>query len=166
VIGLGRIGLRVAELALAFGADVFFWSRNHNKEAEAKRIKYQDIETLLSECDFISLHLALNKETEFFLYEACVEKIKSGALLLNLAPNELIDYNALEKRIAIGDIVYIMDHTDELMPEQAKRLLRYKNCIMYPPIGYTTKEATVKKQEIFVENIESFLKGAPMNKVN
>lgn len=166
VIGLGRIGSRVAELALAFGADVFYWSRNRNKEFEAKGIKYQDIETILSRSDFISLHLAFNKETELFLNEKRIAKIKSGSLLLNLAPNELIDHNALEKRLAAGDIVYIMDHTDILDPEQAKLLAQYKNCIMYPPIGYTTKEATIEKQNIFIENIESFLKNLPVNKVN
>lgn len=166
IIGLGRIGQRVAELALAFGTDVSYWSRNRNKEFEAKGIEYQEVETLLSECDFISPHMAFNKETELFLNEARIQKIKSGALLLNLAPNELIDYNALEKRLAKGDIIYIMDHTDELTSELVKRLSKYKNCIMYPPIGYTTKEATIAKQEIFIGNIEGFLKGKPVNKVN
>jgi len=120
----------------------------------------------LFECDFISLHLAFNKETELFLSEARIKKIKPGAMLLNLAPNELVDYNALEKRLASGDIVYIMDHADELTLEQAKGLSQYKNCIMYPPIGITTKEAMANKQEIFVENIKSFPKGSPINKVN
>lgn len=166
VIGLGRIGSRVAELASAFGAEVSYWSRNRNEEVEAKGIKYQDIEILLSGCDFICLHLAFNKETEKFLNAARIAKIKAGALLLNLAPNELVDYGALEKRLGSGDITYIMDHTDELAPEQAKQLSKYKNCIMYPPIGYTTKEATIVKQEIFIENISSFSKGKPMNKVN
>lgn len=166
VIGLGRIGRRVAELALAFGADVFYWSRNRDNEFEAKSIKYQDIETILSQSDFISLHLAFNKETELFLNEKRIAKIKSGSLLLNLAPNELIDHNTLEKRLATNNIVYIMDHTDELDPEQAKRLSQYKNCILYPPIGYTTKEATIEKQNIFIENIKSFLKDLPVNKVN
>lgn len=166
VIGLGRIGLRVAELVSAFGAEVSYWSRNRNNKSEAKGIKYQDIEALLSECDFISLHLAFNKETERFLNTERIMKIKHGSVLINLAPNELVDYTALEKRLANDDIIYIMDHTDELNIEQAKMLSQYKNCIMYPPIGYTTKEATVAKQEIFVGNIENFLKGLPINKVN
>lgn len=163
---MGRIGSRVAELALAFGANVSYWSRNRNKEFEAKGIKYQDIDKLLVECDFISLHLAFNKETELFLNENRISKIKVGALLLNLAPNELVDLIVLEKRLASSDIVYIMDHADELTLEQAKQLSQYKNFLMYPPIGYTTKEATIKKQEIFVGNVESFLEGLPVNKVN
>lgn len=166
IIGLGRIGSRVAELALAFGADVVYWSRNRKKKFEAKGIKYQEVENLLYDCDFISLHLAFTKGTEHFLNEARISKIKKGAILINLAPNELVDFGALEKRLVNGDITYIMDHSDELIPEQANKLSKYKNCVMYPPIGYTTKEATLEKQRIFVSNIESFLKGSPTNKVN
>ena len=98
--------------------------------------------------------------------ESTSDKIKKGAVLINLAPNELIDLNALEKRLSNGDITYIMDHSDELTSEQASELSKHKNCIIYPPIGYTTKEATIEKQEIFVGNIENFLQGSPTNKVN
>jgi phosphoglycerate dehydrogenase-like enzyme len=166
VIGLGKIGGRIAEIASGFGADVRYWSRTRKKELEAGGIKYQDVEKLLAECDFISLNLALNKETENFLNDKRIQKIKPGSLLINLAPNELIDIDALQKRLGKEDITYIFDHTDELSAEQAKQLSGYKNCIMYPPIAYTTKEATVSKQEIFVGNIENFLKGMPTNKVN
>jgi glycerate dehydrogenase len=162
IIGLGRIGRRVAELAHAFGADVYYWSRNKKDIATAK---YEEIDRLLSECDFVSLHLALNKDTENFLNDARIQKIKSGAVLLNLAPNELVDFKALEKRLAKGDTVYIFDHTDEMSPQLLKQLEKYKNCIMYPPIGYQTKEATVLKQEIFAGNMAAFLNGRPQNTV-
>jgi len=132
VIGLGYIGSRVAELALAFGADVKYWSKNRKRELEAKGIKYQEVEMVLSECDFISVHLAFTKETELFLNEDRISKIKSGAILVNSAPNELIDLNTLQNRLSKEDIVYIMDHSDELTPEQAKQLSKYKNCIIYP----------------------------------
>ncbi len=166
IIGLGRIGGKIAEIALGFGADVRYWSRRRKKEYESKGVKYENVEKLLAECDFLSINLALNKETEGFLNEKRINLIRPGAILINLAPNELIDFNALEKRLKKGDMTYILDHTDELTPEQAKKLSKYKNCIMYPPIAYTTKEATAEKQEIFVANIENFLKGKPTNKVN
>jgi phosphoglycerate dehydrogenase-like enzyme len=163
IIGLGRIGRRVTELAHAFGADVYYWSRNKKDIAVAK---YQEVEKLLSECNFISLHLAFTKDTELFMNAARINKIKPGAILINLAPNELVDFSALDKRLAKGDIFYIADHTDEMTPEQIELLSKHKNCILYPPIGWTTKEATIGKQDIFVGNIENFLKGAPTNKVN
>lgn len=166
IIGLGKIGGRIAELASAFGAEVCYWSRNRKKDFENKGIKYQEIGKLLSECDFISINLALTKETEGFISAAFIDKIKQGAVFLNLAPNEIVDLNALESRLKKGDMTYIFDHCDELTAEQANQLSKYKNCIIYPPIGFQTEEARIVKQEIFVGNIENFLKGTPTNKVN
>ncbi len=166
VLGLGSIGSRVAELAQGFGADVTYWSRNRKKDAEARGIKYQILDKLLRESDFISLHLAVAPETKNFLSKKRLALIKKGAVLVNLAPNDLIDLEALEKRLAQGDITYIFDHTDELKPGEAKSLSKYKNCIMYPPIAYVSKEALKTKQEIFVSNVENFVKGHPQNKVN
>lgn len=167
VIGLGQIGSRIAEIAHdGFGADTKYWSRTRKKKYERKGIRYQNVEQLLKESDFLSINLALNKETENFLDTKRIGLIKSGAVVINLAPMELVDIRALEKRLKKGDITFILDHSDELSPANAKRLSKYKNCIIYPPIAYTTQEATVAKQEIFIQNIENFLKGKPINKVN
>ena len=125
-----------------------------------------DVESLLSECDFISINLAFNKETGGFMDSDRISTIKPGALFINLSPNELIDLDALEKRLRKGDIVYIFDHTDELSPDIITRLKNYKNCILYPPLAFATKEAKVVKQQIFLSNIENFLNGSPKNRVN
>ena len=166
IIGPGRIGTRVAELALAFGAKVIYWSRTRNKDIEMKGAKYEDVETLIPKSDFLSLHLALTKDTENFLNEDKIQKIKNGAVVINTAPMELIDMNSLEKRLGKGDMTFIMDHSDEMSEENLSKISKFKSCIIYPPIGYGTKEAGIAKQEIFVDNIESFLKGSPTNKVN
>jgi len=79
---------------------------------------------------------------------------------------ELVDIDALEKRLQKGDITFIFDHADELTPEQAKQLTQHDNCIAYPPIANMTKEATLAKQKMFVDNLENFLQGTPTNKVN
>lgn len=166
IIGLGRIGCKVAEIALGFGADVRYWSRNRKKEFETKGIKYEDVDALIPKCDFLSLHLSQTKDTENFLNEKRIQKIKNGAIIINTAPMELVDINALEKRLKESNITFILDHSDEMKEEDLKRLSKYNNCIIYPPIGYITKEARIAKQEIFVENIANFLKGTPTNKVN
>jgi lactate dehydrogenase-like 2-hydroxyacid dehydrogenase len=166
VLGLGRIGSRVAEIALGFGADVRYWSRNRKKELEIKGIKYEDADSLIPKCDFLSLHLALTKYTENFLNEERIQKIKKGAIIINTAPMELIDINTLENRLERGDVTFIFDHSDAIDQQCLKKLFKYKNCIVYPPIAYVSKEARIAKQEIFVENIEGFLRGLPANKVN
>ena len=167
VIGLGRIGLRVAELASkGFGAHVLYWSREQKKDVEKVGIKYTEIDTLLKTSDIISLHMSYNPETKGFLNAKRIAMIKPGSIVINTAPMELVDIEALEKRLQKNNITFILDHSDELNPTIAKQLAKYDNCILYPPIAYTTKEATNLKQEIFVSNLENFLKGKPTNKVN
>lgn len=164
VLGMGRIGTRVAELAKCFGADVRYWSRNRKKEL--KGIKYANTDTLVSQADFLSLHISLCRDTEKFLNKERIARIKSGAIVVNTAPMELVDLDALEKRLAKGDITFILDHADEMTRQDLERLSKYKNCIIYPPIGYISKEASVTKQITFVDNIRNFLKGKPSNRVN
>lgn len=166
VIGLGRIGGRVAELALGFGADVRFYDKTRKPEFEAKGIKYQGVEELISQADFLSLHLPQNKETEGFLNAQRIQHLKSGAIVINTAPMELVDINALVDRLATGDITFLLDHSDEMRKEDLEKLSQHENCIIYPPIAYITVEARIAMQRIFLENIEGFLRGSPINTVN
>ncbi len=163
IFGLGKIGSRVAEIALGFGADVRYWDVNRKKDFEVRGIKYKKADNLIPKCDFLSLHFAQVKDTENFLNEKRIQKIKKGAVVINTAPMELVSMNALEKRLKNGDITFILDHSDEMSPGDIRRLSKFKNCIIYPPIAYITKEARIAKQEIFVGNIENFLKGYPTN---
>ncbi len=166
VIGLGRIGNRVAEIAQGFGAKVCYWSRNRKIKAEKDGIKYESINSLVKTSDLISLHAQTTKETEGMLNAERLNSIKHGAVIVNVCGMEQVDIPALEKRLAKGDITFILDHPDEMNPKDVKRLSGYKNCIIYPPIGYVSKEGRVLKQDIFVSNMENFLNGKPTNKVN
>lgn len=167
VIGLGNIGGRTAEIAsMGFKAETGYWSRTEKPLAEDLKIKYYDIETLIKKSDFLSLNLALIPETEGFLDARLINLIKPGAIVVNLAPMELVDLPALEKRLEKKEITFILDHSDEIPTEDAARLAKYPTCVVYPPIAYTTDEATLAKQGIFVGNLENHLKGSPTNKVN
>lgn len=167
IIGLGRIGRRVAELASqGFGAHVLYWSHKRKKGAEKAEIRYTEIDNLLKVSDIISLHMSFNPQTKGFLNAKRTAIIKPSAIVINTAPMELVDIGALEKRLKKKDMTFILDHSDELEPVVAKRLSKYSSCVLYPPIAYTTKEATNLKQEIFVSNLENFLKGQPTNKIN
>ncbi|MBU1031738.1 hypothetical protein KKE03_02325 [Patescibacteria group bacterium] len=166
VLGLGRIGSRVAEIAKGFGADVRYWSKNRKKDLEKSGIKFQDADKLISEADIISLHFAETPETKHFLNKKRINNIKADSLIISTVPNEITDLEALEKRLKKGDITFISDHAEELDPKDAKKLSKYKNCILYPPIGYISAEARIAKQEIFLGNMEAFLKSKPQNVVN
>lgn len=79
---------------------------------------------------------------------------------------ELIELDALVARLKKGNLTFILDHSDEMTEEQLAKLKPLKNCVIYSPIAYTTKEATELKKGIFVSNLENFLKSKPTNKVN
>lgn len=119
----------------------------------------------MKEADFISLNFAHTPDTDKFLDADAFSKIKSGAIIVNTVPMETIDLTALEKRLKKNNITFILDHSDEMKQEDLDRLSMYKNCVIYPPIG-VSKEARANKQNLFVENIENFLKGKPTNIVN
>lgn len=161
VFGLGSIGNRVAELAAGFGADVRYWSRSKKKVD----FKYQDPDELIKESDFISLNFALNSETTNFLTSERINNIKAGAVVVNTAPMELIDFDALVERLANNDITFIFDHSDEITKEQLQTLIKFANCIIYPSMAYISNEAMLTRKDMFVGNIESFLKGFPTNVV-
>ena len=166
IIGLGRIGARVAELASAFGAHVVYWSRERKTEIETKSIVYQPIDSFISTCDFLSLHVNRTKDTEGILNKMRIESLKKGVIVVNVSPMELVDLTALKERLPKDDMTFIFDHPDEMDAKEVQKLAKNPNCIVYPPIGFVTREARVVKQEIFVSNLESFLNDKPKNKVN
>lgn len=166
IIGLGKIGLRVAEIALGFGADVKYWSRNRKKEAENKGIRYESLDKLIANTDFISINLAQTKETEGIFNKKRFKIVKKGTVIVNTAPMELVNIEGLGGRLKKGDIIFILDHSDEMSKKDLAKISKFDNCIIYPPIAYVSKEAFIAKQEIFTSNIEDFLSGTPKNKVN
>lgn len=166
IVGLGEIGQRVAEIALGFGADVRYWSRNRKRDYEKKGATYENLDELITEADYLSINLAQTKDTERILSEARFQKLKNGSVVINTAPMELINIDGLGQRLKKKDITFILDHSDEMSEEDLKKISKYRNCIVYPPIAYVSKEAADNKKRIFVENVEAFLKGKPQNVVN
>ena len=166
VIGLGNIGRRTAEIAKAFGANVRYWSRNR-RESEEKilGIQYMDVNSLIQTSDFITLNISFAPETRDFLDGERINLIKKGSILINPSPMELINFDALVKRLNKNDMTFIFDHSDEVEPKQLNILKNFSNCIVHLPIGFTTEEAMATKQESFAKNIEGFLRGSPKNVV-
>ncbi len=166
VIGLGDIGLRTAELAQAFGCDVSYWSRTRKEDAEAKGIKYQELDDLLADSDIITLNLALNSETEGIINADRIAKLKDQAIFINPSPMELVDFTSLVERLKKQEIIFMLDHSDEMTKEQLEVLKPLNTCRVYPAIAYLTREASQLKKRIYVDNIKNYLADKPTNKVN
>jgi glycerate dehydrogenase len=166
VIGLGNIGRRTALLAQAFGADVSYWSRNRKEDAETEGIKYQELDELLANSDIITLNLALNPETEGIINADRINKIKKDAIFINPSPMELLNFSALIERLKKTDMVFMLDHSDEMTEDQLKQVKEFSTCRVYPAIAYLTREASLLKKQIYIDNVKNFLDGKPTNKVN
>lgn len=166
IVGLGTIGQRVAEIALGFGANVAYWSRTRKKNFENKGVKYVPFGDLISNADIISINLAQTKETEYIFNKSVFNKLKNGAIIINTAPMDLINVDALVERLKRDDIVFMLDHSDEMAEKDLEKISKYPNCIIYPPMAYISREAAENKRRIFVGNIEAFIKGKPQNVVN
>lgn len=167
VVGLGNIGRRTAELALAFGADVSYWSRNRKDDVEKVGIKYSDLDDLLASSDIVTLNLALNSETEDIINAERIQSLKKFSVFINPSPMELVEFDALVDRLGKGSFTFILDHSDEMTKEQLEALKPLSdNCIIYPPIGYITTEASELKYRIYIDNIKNYLEDKPTNKVN
>lgn len=100
ILGLGNIGLKVANIAAAFGLKVIYWSPS-NKEVPYLSV---DKETLFRSADIISLHLPLNEETKDIVDEEVFNKMKQGAILINTARGALVNRDALLSALDTGKI--------------------------------------------------------------
>ena len=101
VIGTGAIGLRVAAIALAFGCEVFAYSRT---KKEIPGITYVDMDTLLSTCDIVSLHTPLNPQTRGLIGKDQLALMKPSALLINTSRGPVVDSEALAGALNAGKI--------------------------------------------------------------
>lgn len=166
VVGLGDIGRRTAQLAKAFGAEVVYWSRNRKEDAEKEGIAYEELDGLLYSCDIVTLNLALNPETEGIINKDRIVLLKEHSIFINPSPMELIDFHALLERLKKDDMVFMLDHSDEMTEEQLESLQPLDRTIVYPAIAYLTYEASSLKKQIYIDNLKNFLEDRPSNKVN
>lgn len=166
IIGAGKIGSRIAEIGLGIGMRVIYFSRSNKPALDERRAKRGELNEVLSQSDFVSLNLSLNKETEKIISKEKIDLLKIGCVFISLSPPPLIDQEAMMQKAGKGDVTFIFDHSDDLSVELAKRFLGTKNCIVYPPIAFRTKESNTARWETFVSNIEKFAQNKPQNVVN
>lgn len=166
VIGAGKIGSRVAEIGLGIGMKVIYFSRKTKAEIEKIGAKKKNLDEILSTSDFISLNLILNKETEEIISKEKIGLLRKNCIFINLAPPKLINQEIMLKKADKGEISFIFDHSDDIDLSLAKKFLKTKNCIVYPPVAFRTDEANTARWETLVSNVEKFVGNSPQNVVN
>jgi glycerate dehydrogenase len=165
IIGFGQIGQAVAKIALAFGMKVIFNNRSIKETAlDAKQI---DLDTLLSESDFISINCPLTEENKGFINKSTIEKMKPEAFLVNTGRGPLINEKDLADALNNGRIAGA--GLDVLSVEPATEdnpLPKAKNCYITPHIAWATFEARTRLMNIATENLKAFIDGEPQNVVS
>ncbi len=166
VIGTGKIGQRVCELAIAFGMEVLAFSRTEKENLRKMGVRYVSLEELLRDCDVISIHVPLTKETEHLIGERELGIMKDGALLINASRGKVVDTNALVKELNSGRLFACLDVFDMEPPlPDDYPILKAPNTLLAPHVGYYTEEALLRRLDVTVENIRAFIEGKPVNVV-
>lgn len=162
IVGTGAIGMRVASIAKAFGCEVYGYSRTVK---ENNGVKYIDLNTLLSTCDIVSLHVPLNGETKGLINAENIKLMKKDAILINTARGPVIDSMALAEALKNNIIAGAGIDVFEMEPPipEDHILFEAPNLIVTPHVAFATKESMIKRAEIVFDNIEKFIDGNMQN---
>ncbi len=168
VIGLGKLGSRVAGYARAFGMDVVAWSQNLTEEKAAKGgARFVSKDELLSTSDFITIHLVLSDRTRGLIGAADLAKMKKTAMLINTSRGPIVDEAALIAALKNGTIAHAgLDVYDKEPLPAGHPLTKLDNVTLVPHLGYVVEESYRHFHEGTVANIEAWLDGKPINVIN
>ncbi|MBN9417428.1 hydroxyacid dehydrogenase [bacterium SCN 62-11] len=165
LLGLGKIGSRVAQIGLAFGMKVAAWSQNLKPEtAEALGVEpKQSKEQLLQTSDFVSLHLVLSERTRGLLGRQELALLKPTAYLINTSRAGLVDQTALREALQAGQLAGAGVDVFEQEPLPLNDPMRsLPNLLATPHLGYVTRRNYLRYYQDAVENIQAYLNGTPI----
>ena len=160
LVGSGRIGAEVAKRASAFGMRVIAYDPYLTPTmAEERGFALTDLESLLLQSDFVSVHAALTDETRHMLGAKQLSLLKKSAYLVNCARGEIVDEAALAAALRAGEIAGAALDVFEKEPPTGSPILAAEPTSLTPHLGASTKEAQVRVGETVVEDVLRVLAG-------
>ena len=168
IIGLGKLGGTVARIGQAFGMDVIAWSQNLTEERcneiGARLVSKED---LMARSDFISIHLILSDRTRGIVTASDLALMKPTAFLINTARGPLVDEDALARALEQGKIAGAGLDVFGVEPLPADHpFRRLENTVITPHLGYVEQDNYRAYFKGYVQAIQGFLAGAPVNVLN
>ena len=167
IIGFGRIGRRVGEVANAFGMRVLAQDIYKGETPKWPGFTWCEVDDLLAGSDFVSLHCPLTPDNNGLMNAKRLSMMKPTAFFLNLSRGPLVVdadlAQALENNVIAGAGIDVMEQEP---PAADNPLLKAPNLNITPHIAWATREARSRLLNTAAENIEAFLKGNPTNLVN
>ena len=167
IIGFGRIGRQVGDVATAFGMNIIGNSRHWTDQSQRKNFRWAEVPELLAQSDVVSIHCPLFPETKGLINKESLMTMKKTAFLLNTSRGPIVVdedlAEALNSEVIAGAGIDVLSVEP---PSADNPLFKAKNCIITPHIAWATKEARIRLMDITVSNLSAFISGNPVNVVN
>ena len=165
IIGLGAIGVKVANAAVGLDMDVWGYDPYLSVDGALKlsrSVKHvTDIKEIFANCDYITIHVPLTPDTRHTISAETIDQMKDGVRVINLARGELVDEQAMAQALASGKVAaYVSDFASDC-------ILAQENAITLPHLGASTPESEDNCAKMAVKEIRDFLEtGTIRNSVN
>ncbi|MFT4761617.1 MAG: glycerate dehydrogenase [Paraglaciecola sp.] len=166
IFGLGKIGQKVAEIALVFEMKVIAYRQNVSKGSPLN-VELVDIDTLVKNSDFLTLHAPLTAESEGFINQNILSEMKKTAFLINTGRGGLIVENDLKIALENGIITgAALDVLSAEPPHEGNILIGTKNCLITPHNAWMSQQSRRRLIAESGDNIRAFLDNKPRNVVS
>jgi phosphoglycerate dehydrogenase-like enzyme len=164
IVGLGKLGQRVANVGKAFGMKVIAWSQNLTPEkAKEAGAEYASREDLFAKSDFVSIHYQMSQRSRGLITGDDIGRMKKSAFLINTARAPIVDQAALLKALQEKKIAGAGLDVFEVEPLPLDHPYRkLDNVVITPHLGYVSEQNYRKYFPDIVENIRAFLDGKPV----
>ncbi|HRY52482.1 MAG TPA: D-glycerate dehydrogenase [Candidatus Portnoybacteria bacterium] len=163
LVGLGRIGAAVAKrMHDGFEMKVVYFDAKRNEELEKQyHLEYRDLDSLLKESDFVSVHVPMTPETKHLINADKLKMMKKTAYLINTARGPVVDEIALVEALKSGEIKGAALDVYEKEPEMMPGLAQLPNTVLTPHTASATEETRGAMSELAAKNIIEVLEGRP-----
>ena len=162
VVGMGKIGTRVAVIAEALGMNVL--PVPHTLKDPAKEYAFEDA---VKKADVVTLHCPLTEETRNLINKDVLATMKDGVFIINAARGPLVNEEDMAEALKSGKVAGYAADVVSVEPMKADNpLLTSPNTILTPHTAWAPKETRIRLIDMCAENIKAYLDGAPINKVN
>ena len=163
IIGMGRIGRIAAKSAKAFGMKIIYYNRNKlSEDLEDGAKYYSDLNSMLPECDFVSIHTPATPDTKNILNAYTIGLLPKHAVVINTSRGSTIDddalIDALQNKKIYGAGLDVFNNE----PNLDNRYTKLDNCFVLPHIGSATHETRLAMSMMAVDNIYCFFNNKPL----
>ncbi|MFT5086291.1 MAG: glycerate dehydrogenase [Candidatus Latescibacterota bacterium] len=167
LVGFGRIGQRVGQLAHAFGMEVWAYAPSAKDDPGYAPFAFKSVEEIFSGADVVSLHCPQTPDNAGFVNASLLGSMKEGSLLINTARGGLVDEKALAVALRAGKPRAAATDVASTEPIQDDNpLLSAPNLIMTPHMAWATVEARGRLMQMTADNIAAYQRGEPIHVVN